>query len=217
MGVFIQQTAVKYRQFERVVYVKGLAEREVAADTVTWPIQFTLADNQLETLFENLELQRQLVTDFLTERGVRYSAITLSAPNVVDKKAQQYGEGDRAEFRYIASQTVTVYSKEVELIRQLISEIGQLGRKGIVFNQDPYQNRVEYLFNGLNEIKPQMVEEATKHARQVALKFAQDSDSQLGKIKRATQGQFSITDRDMNTPQLKKVRVVTSVEYYLSD
>jgi hypothetical protein len=62
-----------------------------------------------------------------------------------------------------------------------------------------------------------MVEEATRKAREVAQKFAADSDSRLGKIRRASQGQFSISDRDKNTPYIKKVRVVSTVEYYLSD
>lgn len=217
LGFLVQQMAVKFKEYERVVNVKGLAEQEVAADTVIWPIQFTVADNQVGSLFETLEQQSGLITAFLQQSGVEASAISRAAPNVIDKKAQQYGEGDRAEFRYIASQTLTVYSKDVAKIRGLISAIGQLGRQGIVFNQDPYQNRVEYSFTALNELKPQMIEEATKQAREVALKFAQDSQSQLGKIKTASQGQFSISDRDANTPHIKKVRVVTTVEYYLSD
>ena len=75
----------------------------------------------------------------------------------------------------------------------------------------------QFLFNGLNNIKPAMIEEATRNAREVAEKFAHDSGSKLGKIKRASQGQFSIDDRDSNTPYIKKVRIVSTVEYYLVD
>ena len=74
---------------------------------------------------------------------------------------------------------------------------------------------MRFKFEGLNEIKPGMIEEATKNAREVGEKFAKDSGSRLGKIKTANQGTFSITDRDSNTPEIKKVRVVTSVTYYL--
>ncbi|QSA20859.1 SIMPL domain-containing protein, partial [Vibrio furnissii] len=83
------------------------------------------------------------------------------------------------EYRYLATQTLTVYSTHVDLVRQAISQIGQLGKQGIVFNQDNYNNRVEYLFSGLNDIKPAMIEEATKQAREVAEKFATDSQSSL--------------------------------------
>ena len=78
-----------------------------------------------------------------------------------------------------------------------------------------YEHQTQYDFNGLNELKPQMVEVATRNAREVAQKFADDSGSKLGKIQTASQGQFSIYDRDSNTPWIKNVRVVTSVTYYL--
>lgn len=215
LGFLVQQMAVKFKEYERVVAVKGLSEREVVADTVIWPIQFTVADNQLSSLFATVDQQTQLITQFLVEKAWIAQRFP-SAPAVIDKKAQQYGE-DRAEFRYLATQTLTVYSKQVDQVRKIISEIGQLGKQGVVFNQDPYNNRVEFSFTGLNAIKPDMIEEATKQAREVAQKFAKDSQSTLGKIKTASQGQFSITDRDNNTPYIKNVRVVTTVEYYLSD
>ncbi|EKO3425385.1 SIMPL domain-containing protein [Vibrio fluvialis] len=217
LGYFVEQAAVKFKEYDRIVTVKGLSEREVLADTVIWPIQFTLADNELPTLFTTLDAQTQQVMQFLAQQGIDTQSISISAPAVIDKKAQQYGGEARIEYRYLATQTITVYSTHVDLVRQAISQIGQLGKQGIVFNQDNYNNRVEYLFSGLNDIKPAMIEEATKQAREVAEKFAKDSQSSLGKIKRATQGQFSIVDRDNNTPYVKKVRVVSTVEYFLSD
>ncbi|ELM6620796.1 SIMPL domain-containing protein [Vibrio fluvialis] len=217
LGYFVEQAAVKFKEYGRIVTVKGLSEREVPADTVIWPIQFTLADNELPTLFTTLDAQTQQVMQFLAQQGIDTQSISISAPAVIDKKAQQYGGEARIEYRYLATQTLTVYSTHVDLVRQAISQIGQLGKQGIVFNQDNYNNRVEYLFSGLNDIKPAMIEEATKQAREVAEKFAKDSQSSLGKIKRATQGQFSIVDRDNNTPYVKKVRVVSTVEYFLSD
>ncbi|AUB85948.1 SIMPL domain-containing protein [Vibrio anguillarum] len=217
LGYFVQQTAVKYKEYERVVTVKGLSEREYPADTVVWPIQFSVADNDLPTMFNTIEKQSQLVTAFLAQQGIDEKSVSLSSPAVIDKKAQQYGGENLVEFRYLANQTITVYSNQVGLVREAINKLGNLGKQGIVFNQDPYNNRVDYSFSGLNEIKPDMIEEATKQAREVAEKFAKDSQSSLGKIKRASQGQFSIVDRDNNTPYIKKVRVVSTVEYYLSD
>lgn len=80
-----------------------------------------------------------------------------------------------------------------------------------------YETQVEYHFNGLNAIKPSMIEESARNAREVALRFAEHSNSELGKIRSANQGQFSIYDRDSNTPHLKIVRVVSTVEYQLVD
>jgi hypothetical protein len=142
--------------------------------------------------------------------------ISVASPTITDKWAQQYGE-NRAELRYTAVQTLTVYSGKIAQARAVMSRLSELGRKGIVFSGANYQARTEYLFTGLNDVKPAMIEEATRHARAVAQKFAADSQSRLGKIRRASQGQFSILDRDQNNPHIKKVRVVSTVEYYLSD
>ena len=102
-------------------------------------------------------------------------------------------------------------------MRSLIAEQGELLNKGIAIVSGEYDARVDYLFTGLNDLKPDMIAEATRNARQAAEQFANDSESKLGKIRSASQGQFSIEDRDAYTPYLKKVRVVTSVVYYLKD
>jgi hypothetical protein len=96
-------------------------------------------------------------------------------------------------------------------------KLTELGKMGIVFSQNNYDAQVEYIFSRLNDVKPKMIEESTTNARSVAKKFASDSQSRLGKIKKATQGQFSISNRDKNTPYIKQVRVVSTIEYYLAD
>lgn len=119
--------------------------------------------------------------------------------------------------RYTAQQTITIYTTKIELVQQAQARIIELGKKGIAIGGDEYNQRVQYMFTKLNEVKPAMVEEATRNARMVAEQFAADSNSRLGKLKRANQGQFSVEDRDSNTPYLKKVRVVSTVDYYLID
>ena len=138
-------------------------------------------------------------------------------PSITDKSAQQYGNQAKAEFRYTAMQTVTAYSKNIKSVRSVMGTLSELGKQGIVFSGGNYQSTTEYLFTRLNEAKPGMIEEATRKAREVAEKFASDSKSTLGKIRKASQGQFSINARDKNNPHIKKVRVVSTVEYYLSD
>ena len=149
--------------------------------------------------------------------GLPASAMSTRAPAITDKLAQQFGNQGRAEFRYSAVQTVTVYSNEVERVRTLSARLSDLGKRGIVFSGGNYGDQTEYLFTRLNDLKPEMIEEATRKAREVAEKFAEDSRSVLGKIRRARQGQFSVSPRDKNNPHIKKVRVVSTVEYYLSD
>ena len=217
LGLLLRDAAVAFKAFERTVRVKGLSEREYPADIVIWPIQFTEANNDLQKLYSAIETSTARIRTFLLSKGIDSSEITLSAPAITNMLAQRYGGSAPTNFRYNAVQTVTVYSKNIEVVRSIMSDLAQLGKQGIVITGGDYQSRTEYLFTRLNEIKPEMIEEATKQAREVALKFAQDSQSELGKIKRASQGQFTISPRDNNNPHIQRVRVVSTIEYYLSD
>lgn len=216
LGYFIASSPTKFRLFDRTVSVKGLAEREVSADIALWPIRFTAAGNDLEQLYGALERDADRIAGFLESQGFDPSEVTVGPPAVTDKVAQNYGTQD-VQLRYAAHRTVTVYTHSVDLVRSAKNRLTELGKHRIVFAGDDYGGATEYLFTGLNDLKPAMVEEATRNARKVAAKFARDSESTLGKIKTARQGQFTITDRDKNNPHLKRVRVVSTIEYYLSD
>ncbi len=217
LGDLIGSAALKYKSLDRTVTVKGLSEREYPADIVIWPIQFNAASNELTGLYNKIDSNTAKIRSFLEKNGISADEITLSTPAITDKSIHQYGSGDIPEFRYTAMQTVTVYSENIEAVRSVMNSLSQLGKEGIVFVGNDYDYSTEYIFTQLNNIKPEMIAEATVKAREVAEKFAADSESSLGKIRKASQGQFSINPRDTNNPHIKKIRVVTTVEYYLSD
>jgi hypothetical protein len=217
LGYQLADGAIKYKLHDRSVTVKGLSEREYKADIAIWPIEFTLADNDLEKLYGSIESHTSTIKLFLEENGFSGDEITTSSPSINDRSAQQFSNKYRAEFRYSALQSVTVYTNKIEAVRNIKGSLSELGKQGIVFTGSNYQSQTEYIFTRLNEVKPEMIEEATRKAREVAEKFASDSQSKLGKIKRASQGQFSISARDKNNFHIKKIRVVSTVEYYLSD
>lgn len=217
LGHLLGGALIKFKEYERSVTVKGLSEREYDADVVIWPIQFTAASNDLGNLYGAIETSTAKIQDFLEKNGINPDDVTVSSPAITDKSAQQYGGATNVEFRYAAVQTVTVYSQNIKGVKAVMGRLSELGKTGIVFTGSSYQSQTEYIFTRLNEVKPEMIEEATRKAREVAQKFAADSQSTLGKIKRASQGQFSITPRDNNNPHIKQVRVVSTVEYYLSD
>lgn len=217
LGYLLSNAFLEYRQYERSIKVKGLSEKEFPADIVIWPIQFSVASNDLENLYNAIDNNNIKIKEFLLKSGVTKSEISISSPSIIDKSANQYGNDKKPEFRYRATAIATVYSKNIEKVREVQNSLSTLGKQGIVFIGSNYANKTEYLFTKLNEIKPQMIQEATKKAREVAEKFALDSDSKLGKIKKASQGQFTISQRDKNNPHIKKVRVVSTIEYYLSD
>lgn len=217
LGYYLANGFLQAKALERTVTVKGLSERDVPADVAIWPIKFTVADNDLVALYATVERNNALIVDFLKQNGFAESEISVSVPAIVDRQAQAYGNDSEARFRYTATSSISVYSQNVDRVRETMNKLVDLGKQGLAIAGQDYEARTQFLFTKLNELKPAMIEEATRNAREVAGKFAQDSASQLGKIKTANQGQFSIEDRDSNTPHIKKVRVVSTVEYYLSD
>ena len=217
LASLVGSTALKYRDKERTVVVKGLAEHEYPADVVIWPISYQAAGNEMDRLYLDLETNHRKVRRFLEESGIQESDITINVPVVLDKYADNYGNTNEIAFRFSASQTVTVYSTEIDLIREAMSLLSSLGRDGVPLTNNGYDNQTQYIFSKLNSVKPEMIEEAIINARLVAEKFALHSNSTLGKIRSANQGQFSIDDRDSNNPHIKKIRIVATIEYYLAD
>lgn len=216
MGLIISSSVIRFKEYERVVVVKGLAEREIPADVVVWPISFTAASNDLTDLYTSMEANTRQIISYLLASGFTMEEITATAPVITDKLAREYGSQE-VSMRYAAAQVITVYSDKIDTVRASQGNVAELGKKGIALGGNEYNQQTQFLFTKLNDIKPAMIEEATRNARAVAEKFASDAKSQIGKLKRANQGQFTIEDRDTNTPYLKKIRVVSTVEYYLAD
>ena len=201
---------------ERMVTVKGLAEMEVPANKVTWPLVYKEVGNDLGTLYDKIKTTNRTIINFLKNKGIAENEISVNAPEIIDMQAERYNTNP-VPYRYNVTTVITVTSQQVDLIRSLISEQGELLKQGVAIIGGDYRYNIEYDFTGLNDIKPQMIEEATKNARESAMKFAKDSDSKLGKIIRANQGQFTIGNRDAHTPYIKHVRVVTTIDYSLKN
>ena len=216
LGAQIEDGIKDFVAKDRVVTVKGLAEMEVPANKVTWPLMYKEVGNDLSTLYNKISQTNKAIVDFLKQKGITEEEISINAPEIIDMQAERY-VGENKSYRYNVTTVITVTSNKVDLVRNLISEQGELLKQGIAITGGDYRYNIQYDYTSLNEIKPQMIEEATKNAREAAQKFAKDSDSELGKIKRATQGQFSIDNRDANTPYIKRIRVVTTIEYSLED
>lgn len=209
-GCFLLAAVNKYKNYDRTVSVRGLCEKEVRADKATYPISFSESGNDLAELNSRVNQHKQTIIQFLNDNGIPSEDIFVSVPSVQDYRDNYY---DRPHPNYTMSSTITVSTRKVDEVLQLQSNLSQLVEKGIAINVNSWNT--EYEFTGLNEIKPQMIEEATQSAREAASKFAKDSKSKVGKIKEASQGYFTIDNRDENTPYIKSVRVVTTVTYYL--
>lgn len=212
LGLLISKGLVSIANQDQYVTVKGLAERDVMANKVVWPLPYKCVSNDIQKLYDEIEKNSNAILSFLKNCGITDGEITLTAPAVTDRLAQSYVP-ENIKFRYQAEAVITVVSPQVEKVIELMGRQVELMKEGVIIsNEYNYQTQFEY--TALNDIKPEMIEEATRNARAVAQKFAEDSDSKLGKIRQASQGQFTISS-DETTPQIKNIRVVTTVKYAL--
>lgn len=216
LGLCIKWGIDDFANKDRNVTVKGLAEKEVEADKVTWPIPTKELGNDLPELYQRINTTTAKVKAFLKQHGIKDDEINVNAPVVIDLNADQYSNNNRG-FRYNITSTITVTSQNVKLVRSIMAKQGELLKQGVAVLDGGYENRITYEYVGFKKMKPQMMQEAIKNAEATAQEFATNSSSKLNKITKADQGQFSIDDRDANTPYIKKVRVVTTITYSLKD
>lgn len=217
------------RKTERYVTVKGFAEREVKADLAVWPIQLEVAGNAVADVSQQLESTRAKVLAFLQDKGFPPEEITSQDLRVSDRQAKEYGDS-RNLLRYIGSATIVVRSKDVNKVQQVSRMTGDLVRAGVVLGAPGGSQGPQFLYTQLGTVKPSMITDATKNARAAADQFASDSGVKVGAIRRASQGLFSISDRDQaasgdtegggryfpraSDPN-KRVRVVVTIDYLL--
>lgn len=202
-----------FRISDRHVEVKGLAEREVMADLAIWPVNYQLAGQTLEELREAMDRADEAVIAFLKLRGFNDDEITRNPPRIQDQWVHSYGE-QRPVNRYTAERGLTLKTGKVEPTLRALQDSSELVGQGVVLSPN-WGQAAQFMFTGLNDIKPEMIAEATADARRAASQFAADSDARIGPIRSARQGFFSITERDPSTPEVKVVRVVTTIEYIL--
>lgn len=218
MGWMLRSGIVHFKDSERVVSVKGLSEKEVKADRVIWPLMYKEVGDNLMVLYNTMSVTNAKIVEFLKTNGIAESEITIAPAEIIDMEAERYVTPG-IKYRYNVTAVLTVTTNNVDQVIKLMSRQDDLLKQGVAVSGGDYRYVTQFLYTStsLNEMKPEMIEEATRNARVAAEKFAHDSDSKLGKIKFANQGQFSISDRDANTPYIKTIRVVTSIDYYLND
>ena len=216
LGWFVKAGIDNFANKDRKVNVKGLAEQEVEADKVTWPIVSKELGNDLPELYNKIGVTQGKIKAFLLRNGIKEAELTVNAPQVVDLQAREYNDGNKP-YRYIVTSVITVTSQQVKQVREIIAKQGDLLKEGVAIVDGGYENPVKYEYVSFKEMKPKMMQEAIENAEKTAQQFAENSHSKLNKIVSADQGQFSIDNRDENTPWIKKVRVVTTVTYSLKD
>lgn len=210
-GWFVADGLYRARAEQRQVTVKGLAEREVRADLALWPIVYSATADDLGVLQGRLDAATGIIDAFLDARGFSAEERGLSQPRITDHQAFPNAQSSE---RYMAEQTVAVRTSRVDDVQRAMRESGELVKAGVAMIRS-YEAQTQFFYTQLETIKPQMIAEATQDARRAAEQFAKDSGSKVGAIRTAQQGYFTIEDRDPFSPDWKRIRVVTTVQYLL--
>ena len=210
LGIMMVCTVKTLKSYDDTVKVRGLCEKEVPADRVVWRISYSEKSNDLADLRNTIHRNNDVIVKLLREAGFTEEEVKVGNANYDDRYTYA-NNVSQITFRYQANQTVTVFTKNLDLVRKL-----QQTLETDLVNQNILANSwADYQYLGLNDIKPSMIAESLENARVAADEFAKNSHSKIGKMRTASQGYFEVEDLDENTPQVKKVRVVTTVEYYL--
>lgn len=214
-GFLIGQGVENARVGDRSVTVRGLSERVVKSDLAVLPLRFASAGNDLSEVQAKVDRDLAAVRAFLAQQGYTPAEIDLGRLQVTDQYAREY-QSSNVGTRYQVAQTVIVRTNNVDRVETTTRSLDALLRQGVVL-QD--YNGPSYLFTKLNDVRAEMIGQATASARTGAQQFARDSGASLAGIRSATQGSFEIRGRDEigdeSSQVFKKVRVVTTINYRL--
>jgi hypothetical protein len=228
-GFFVGQGFYQGRRAERYVSVKGLAERYVKADLAVWTLSFTATGADISAVSTAIEHDRDLVAAFIAKSGFSDREIVPLTTRVDDQFALATLIGPpniEASRRYVITAGFEIRTTKIDAVREASQMTGDLIRQGVVLDGRQTDGRAAnpaYLFTRLGDIRPAMLAQATKSARALAQQFATDSNSHLGAIRRASEGVFQVMSPDGEVPNQteerasieKKLRLVTTVDYYL--
>lgn len=211
-GYLLGDGLTRSKEADRSVTVRGLAERDVTADLATWTIAYSATEFDMATAQAAVDRDTAAIQAFFKELGFPEEALQPTGVNV--SSFTQDGVA-----RFTVRQRMTLRSTDIARAQRAVRRQFDLVRRGVMLEEG---SGMAYTFTKLNAIKPEMVAAATKDARQAAEQFAKDSSTGVGGIKQATQGYFEVSARDgdgggwgvADTP-FKKVRVVTTVDFYL--
>ena len=198
--------AQNFSKQQSYVEVKGLSEKIVKADVAIWSITFDVKSNDVDSLYASIQTNIDIIKSFLISKGFEDSEINVAPVNIYQDTYKD------SLFRYNSSTQLSVYTKKVDLVKSTSKDTLFLVKKGITMSQ----NSIVFEFSDINSIKPEMLAEAIKNAKDTATQFAKESGARLGSVARGNQGVFDISDKDPGSPEFKKIRVVSTLRFLLN-
>lgn len=215
-SLFFGNKIVQSKTTNRTVTVKGLSEKNVTADNAWWSINAQISANSVDAIRSEVVKNERIIKAFLADQGFNKDEYK------VDKISTYRNDYQGSTMQFRADLSIVVFTSDILKVQKGASNIAELLSKGVLINGEKYMSGPKYYFTKFTDIKPTMLAEATKEALKSAEEFAKNSDAQVGRIKRASQGVFRIIPANRNNdneefyPE-KIVRVVSTIEYYLED
>ncbi|PZU14557.1 MAG: SIMPL domain-containing protein [Sphingobium sp.] len=210
-GYFLGDGLTRAKAADRSVTVRGLAEKDVTADLATWSISYSATGFDLPTVRAEIDANTKELRAYFEGLGFKPDELKPVGAGV----NQWLNNGVST---ITITQKMLLRTNDIARAQRAVAQQFDLVRRGVTLQEG---SGMRYSFTKLNDVKPPMVAAATRDARAAAEQFAKDSGADVGGIKSATQGYFSIEPRDgeggeggSDTP-FKKVRVVTTVDFYL--
>ena len=205
---------------ERSVTVRGVSERDVTANLATWSIAFSNTGPELGSVQGSVERQARAVRGFFQAAGFAPGDVTDSGVSVSRERPND-GYGRPGPEELTVNRTIQLRTTDVMKARNAFARQAELLRQGVELSE----SNITYTFTKLNDLKPEMIAEANRNALRSAQQFARDSGADVGRIRNASQGYFSVGPRDGEscedcgssggTSPYQKVRVVTTIDYEL--
>ncbi len=218
-GYFIGKAIEITKNFDRKIAVKGLSERQIEADQATLSLKTSYNGDDVQKIYDQITKDNNIIVKYLNDHGFKKDDIQFDPPQITDRAGDRWGEVKEGQTRFIVESKITAQANNINLVSIAHKNIGQLIEKSILVTATPIYVISNQKFN---ELKPDMIAEATKSARETANQFAKDSNTKVGGIITAHQGTFSIERATKNdsydhfsSPQ-KLVRVVTNVSFSLN-
>lgn len=187
------------------VEVKGLSEKIVKADVAIWTLNFEVKSNDIDALYSDIEKNTNAIKSFLIEKGFEDIEINIAPINIYQDTYKD------AAFRYNSTNQMSVYTNKVDLVKATSKETLALVKRGVTLSQ----NSINFEFSDINSVKPEMLSESIKNAKDTAKNFAKESGASLGAVTRGNQGVFDISEKDPGSPEYKKIRVVSTLRFLL--
>ena len=171
LGLCIKAGIDNFSNRDRVVTVRGLCEKEVNANVVTWPIVTKEMGNDLTTIYNKIQSNNTAILNFLHSNGITDAEISINAPKRHDPQANAYNQREQL-YRYVVTNVIVVKSEKVDQVNALIKKQTELLKEGIAIVAGDYSYPITYDYTELNNVKPEMIAEATRNARAAAARFS---------------------------------------------